>query len=258
MLCIRKLEAVNFFFAFMKKENILFGIIGLLVGVIIGFVVTNSINQSGYSQTATQSSPGIGLSPASPQVSTQAVKEQPGSGGMMPQIQQALDRAKSEPNNFEAQFAAGDMYYRIQRFDEAANYLEKASQLKPDDYETLIKAGNARFDAGALKMERGADGTADFERAEKIYAAALAKNPSDINARTDLGLTFFYRQPKNIERALKEFQASLAVNPSHEMTLQSMARALKEKGDEAALQETLAKLEKVNPSNQALKQLRGQ
>jgi tetratricopeptide (TPR) repeat protein len=242
----------------MNKENILFGIIGLLVGVIVGFVVTNSINQSAYNQTAGQSTGSIALSPNSPQISTQAVKEQPGSSGMMPQIQQALDRAKNEPQNFEAQVAAGDMYYRIQRFDEAANYFEKAVQIKPDDYETLIKFGNARFDAGAIKMERGEDGTEDFKRAEKIYASALAKNPNDVSARTDLGLTYFYRQPKDIERALKEFQASLAINPNHEMTLQVMARALKEKGDNAALQDTLAKLEKVNPNNQVLKQLRGQ
>ena len=40
------------------------------------------------------------------------------------------------------------------------------------------------------------------------------------------------------------------------MTLQSLARALKEKGDAADLQETLAKLEQVNPNNPALKQLR--
>lgn len=176
----------------------------------------------------------------------------------MPQIQQTLDRAKNEPQNFAAQMEAGEVYYRIQRFDEAAGFFEKAIQLKPDDYDAVVKAGNARFDAGAIKMENNADGTEDFKRAEKIYAAALAKNPNDPSVRTDLGLTYFYRQPKDIERALKEFQTSLGIDPNHEMTLQVMARALKEKGDATALQETLAKLEKVNPNNSTLKQLRSQ
>lgn len=242
----------------MKKENVLFGIVGLLFGVIIGFAVTNSINRNAYSQMAMQGAPSAAMPGNLPQVSNQVVRDQPNTGGAMPQIQQTIDRANKEPGNFEAQIAAGDVYYQIQRFDEAAAFFEKALQIKPSDYDTIIKTGNARFDAGALKMENNQDGTEDFKRAEKIYAAALAKNPNDANVRTDLGLTYFYRQPKDIERALKEFQASLAADPNHEMTLQVMARALKEKGDTAALLQTLAKLEKVNPNNQVLKQLRTQ
>lgn len=242
----------------MKKENVLFGIVGLIIGLIIGFAVTNSINRNAYSQMATQSAPNPTLSGNLPQVSNQVVRDQPGTGGAMPQIQQTLDRAKNEPNNFEAQMAAGDMYYRIQRFDEAAGYFEKAIQIKPDDYDAVVKAGNARFDAGAIKMENGGDGTEDFKRAEKIYASALEKRPNDTDVRTDLGLTYLYRKPKDIERALKEFQVSFSANPNHEITLQSMALALKEKGDAAGLQEMLAKLEKVNPDNRTLKQLRNQ
>jgi tetratricopeptide (TPR) repeat protein len=242
----------------MKKENVLFGIVGLVIGLIIGFAVTNSINRNAYSQMATQNAPNTALSGSLPQVSNQVVRDQAGTGGAMPQIQQTIDRAKNEPGNFAAQMEAGEIYNRIQRFDEAADFFEKAIQIKPDDYDAVVKAGNTRFDAGAIKMENGGDGTEDFKRAEKIYDAALAKNPNDPSVRTDLGLTYFYRQPKDIERALKEFQTSLAADPNHEMTLQVMARALKEKGDAAALQETLAKLEKVNPSNPTLKQLRTQ
>ncbi|HEX8564459.1 MAG TPA: tetratricopeptide repeat protein [Pyrinomonadaceae bacterium] len=242
----------------MKKENVLFGIVGLIIGLIIGFAVTNSINRNAYSQMATQNAPNAALSGNLPQVSNQVVRDQPGTGGAMPQIQQTLDRAKNEPGNFAAQMEAGEMYYRIQRFEEAAGFFENAIQIKPDDFDALVKAGNARFDAGAIKMENGGDGTEDFKRAEKIYVVALTKKPDDASVRTDLGLTYFYRQPKDIERALKEFQTSLAADPNHEMTLQVMARALKEKGDAAGLQETLAKLEKVNPNNPTLKQLRTQ
>ena len=235
----------------MKKENLLYGIIGVLVGLIIGFTGTNYINRSSLAQ---QNAPTA--NPAQPQISNQVVRDQPQTGGMMPQVQQTLDRAEREPNNFDAQLAAGDMYYRIQRFEEAAAFFEKALQIKPENYDVLVKAGNARFDAGAFTMERSGNGTEFFQQAEKHYAAALAKNPVDVNVRTDLGLTFFYRQPKDIDRAIKEYRTSLETNPNHEMTLQSLARALKEKGDAADLQETLAKLEQVNPNNPALKQLR--
>jgi len=242
----------------MKKENVLFGIVGLVFGLIIGFAVTNSINRNAYSQMATESAAFGALSGNQPQVSNQVVRDQPGRGGAMPQIQQTIDRAKNEPGNFAAQMEAGEIYNRIQRFDEAADFFEKAIQIKPDDYDAVVKAGNARFDAGAIKMENGGDGTEDFKRAEKIYASALEKRPNDTDVRTDLGLTYLYRKPKDIERALKEFQVSFSANPNHEITLQSMARALKEKGDAAALKETLAKLEKVNPSNKTLKELRTQ
>ncbi|HVG39361.1 MAG TPA: hypothetical protein VM870_08740, partial [Pyrinomonadaceae bacterium] len=38
----------------MTKDNILYGIIGLLVGLIVGFLFTNSINQRGYATRAAQ------------------------------------------------------------------------------------------------------------------------------------------------------------------------------------------------------------
>src|SRR3712207_7921773 len=54
-----------------------------------------------------------------------------------------------------------------------------------------------------------------YETAEKWYAAALAKNPDDLNVRTDLGLTFYLRQPPNIERAIAEDRKSTRLNSSH-------------------------------------------
>ena len=67
-------------------------------------------------------------------------------GGAIPQVTAAIDKAKSEPNNYEAQMTAGDLYYQIQRFDEAAKFFEAANKLKPAEVEPMIKAGNAYFD----------------------------------------------------------------------------------------------------------------
>ena len=53
---------------------------------------------------------------------------------MLPEVSDTLDAAKNEPNNFEAQIKAGDMYAKIQKFDTAAEFYEKANQVKPDDY----------------------------------------------------------------------------------------------------------------------------
>jgi cytochrome c-type biogenesis protein CcmH/NrfG len=105
----------------------------------------------------------------------------------------------------------------------------------------LTGLGNANFDA-----ER-------FEDAEKWYTAALKQKPDDVNLRTDLGLTFFFSEPRDIERAVREFRASLERDPKHVPTLQNLVVALTAKGDAEAARATL---EAVSPQNPALARLR--
>jgi tetratricopeptide (TPR) repeat protein len=245
----------------MSKENILFTVVGLLLGLIVGFAGTNYLNQKGYEQAAApQSNATTAQQQQQPQINQQVVRDQTQTGGRnggaIPQVQQTIDRAAQEPNNFDAQMAAGDMYYKIRRYDEAAQFYDKAAQIKPNDLGALTKAGHAFYDAGAVQMESGGNGTANFQTAEKFYTRVLAINPRDVSVRTDLGLTFYYRQPKELDRAIKEYRTSLETDPNHEMTLQVLATALKEKGDAAGAQETVARLEKVNPANPNLAQLK--
>ena len=238
----------------MKKDNIMFAIIGLLVGLIVGFMFANNINRSAINQvpvastgtgTSSNSQSGNPALPADhPPIGTSGGNDPsggPGGTAAIAQVSAAIDKAKSEPSNFEAQMTAGDLYYQIQRFDDSIKFYEAASKLKPADPEPMIKAGNANFDSDK------------YEQAEKWYLQALQKDPKNINVRTDLGLTFFLREPRDIDRAIKEYQASLQVDPNHEITLQNLLLAYKEKGDTANLNATMEKLKKVNPNNPALK-----
>lgn len=238
----------------MKSENILFGVVGLLAGLIIGFGFANSINKTAVTQVApantvgTASMPANGaLPPNHPPIGTSG-GDASGSASMgapQAQITEAIEKAKADPKNFEAQMTAADLYYQIQRFDDAAKFYEAAVKLKPADVEPLIKLGNALFDA-----EKYAD-------AEKWYLLALEKEPRNINVRTDLGLTFYLREPADLDRAIKEFNTSLGLEPDHEVTLQNLALAYRDKGDTANLQKTVARLKSINPSNPALPQLEG-
>ncbi|HYO90333.1 MAG TPA: tetratricopeptide repeat protein, partial [Pyrinomonadaceae bacterium] len=152
----------------MSKDNVLFAIIGVLLGFIIGFMFANNANQQGMkpkpaaaSTAATQGN----LPPDHPQLPSNAVADQPGSTqGALPGVQAAIEKARNEPENFEAQKAAGEMFYRIKRFNEAVDYWLKANKLKPDDYGTLVSLGNAYFEAGK------------YELAEQWYTSALIKN----------------------------------------------------------------------------------
>ncbi len=232
----------------MTKDNLLFGIIGLLLGLIIGFVVTNSINRSGYSSqtasTASLATPNsANVPPNRPVVPNNEVKEPPQKAAV-PAVQEAIDKAKNEPTNFDAQIKAGEMFGRIQKFDEAATYFEQAVKIKPDDYETIVKLGNSYFDSK------------NYETAEKWYVKALEIKPNDAAVRTDLGATFVERANPDLDRAIKEFRKSLETDPNQAQGLHNLAVAYKQKGDVQGLSETLEKLEKVNPKDEIIAEFR--
>lgn len=231
----------------MKKESIMFGVFGLVVGLVIGFMGANSLNRSAAGQIA-QAPVGSTTAPSSnpnlpadhPPIGTTGA-DQPSSGAPQAQVTAAIDKATQQPQNYEAQMTAADLYYQIQRYEDAGKFYEIAIKLKPGETEPLIKAGNAYFDGEK------------YDQAEKWYLAALQKNPNDINVRTDLGLTFFLRDPRDIDRAIKEYKTSLAIDPNHEITLQNLALAYTENGDKDTLVKTLERLKKVNPNNPVIK-----
>ncbi|HEX3101287.1 MAG TPA: tetratricopeptide repeat protein [Pyrinomonadaceae bacterium] len=231
----------------MKKESIMFGVFGLIVGLVIGFMGANNLNRQAAGQIA-QAPAGSTAAPAGnpnlpadhPPIGTTGAG-QPQSGAPLPQVTEAIDKAKQQPQNYEAQMTAADLYYQIQRFEDAAKFYEIAAKLKPGESEPMIKAGNAYFDGEK------------YEQAEKWYLQALQKDPKDINVRTDLGLTFFLRTPRDIDRAIKEYKTSLETDPNHEITLQNLALAYTENGDKEALVKTLERLKKVNPNNPVIK-----
>jgi tetratricopeptide (TPR) repeat protein len=234
----------------MSKDNILFSVIGVLLGFIIGFMFANNANQQGMKPRAGSPTAGAAsnLPPDHPQIPSNAVADQGGAqtGAAMPAVQAAIEKARNEPDNFEAQKQAGEMFYRIQRWDEAIDFWLKANKIKPDDYDTIVNLANAYFEAGK------------FELAEQWYTSALAKNEKDVNVRTDLGTTFMARTPPDFDRALKEYRRSLELDPNHEQTLHNMVIAFTKKGQAKEAQEMLARLEKVNPDNPDLPRLRSQ
>jgi tetratricopeptide (TPR) repeat protein len=229
----------------MNKGNLMSATLGLLVGLAVGFMGANSINKSAYEKQPTapaSSANAPNTNPALPKdhppIGTGSGEQAPSSqSGPRPEVAAAIEKAKAQPQNYEAQMTAADLYYQIQRFDEAAKFYEIAAKLKPSDAEPMIKAGNAFFDSE------------QYEQAEKWYTQALQKEPKNINVRTDLGLTFFLRSPRDVERAIKEYKTSLSIDPDHEITLQNLALAYTENADEENFQLTLEKLKKVNPKN---------
>jgi tetratricopeptide (TPR) repeat protein len=217
----------------MNRDRIIFTIIGLLIGLIIGFLATNSYNRSTLlAELQSQNRP-----PASQPQNQMAA---------MPGVTEALEKAEKEPNNFEAQIFAGDMFTRIENYEKSLPYYEKANKINPEDYRTLVVLGGIN-----LELKR-------FAESQKWYEKALAKKSDDHQVRTFYGLSFLKSEPKDVDRAIKEFKTSLSIKPDDEDTLQFLAQAYFEKKDDANLKETIAKLEKVNPNNEIIKSLKAQ
>lgn len=90
--------------------------------------------------------------------------------------------------------------------DEAqVNALKSMAEREPSNPKPRTDLANLYFDG-----ER-------FAEAITWYAAAVALNPKDINASTDLGISYYYtNQP---DKALEQFEQSLKLDPKHTKTL---------------------------------------
>src|SRR5918996_2924367 len=148
----------------MTRENILFAIIGILLGFIVGFMLASSMSQRNAMQQAAVSSqtmpadhPPLGSQQGTPD--PQAVREQ---------VTADLEKARNEPKNFEAQVKAAELYYQIGRYDQAIEFLLKANQLQPTDYRTVTLLGVANLDAG------------NYDTAEKWYRTAMTMKSDDV------------------------------------------------------------------------------
>ena len=225
----------------MTKENVLFIIIGLLGGFMVGFFFANSVNQGVATGTAAVQA---GVPQAAGMPSGHPAIPGAAGGGAIPEVQAAIDKARQNPTDFEAQMKAAELYYQIQRFDGAIEFLKRANELQPDNYEVLVNLGNSYFDASK------------YEDAEKSYAKALDKKPDDLNVRTDMGLTFLFRDNPNYDRAITEFKRVLDTEPAHVQALQNLTVAYTKKSDKAGATATLARLEQADGANEAIPKLR--
>lgn len=222
----------------MKKDNFLFGTIGILLGLLIGFLVANSLNKSGANNPVAGSMAANSNMPEGhPQIGGQG-------GPTMEQIQTIVQNARSNPQDFDAQKQAAEVYSQIGRYADAAAFLRQAASIKPDDVDIQIQLGNALFDSES------------YAEAADWYTKALAKRPDAVDVRTDLGITYMLREPAQMDKAIEEFQRALKIRPGHLNTLQNLTFAYIKKPDLAKAKATLAEVEKGGADPDVLKRLR--
>src|SRR5689334_15910565 len=152
----------------MSRENLLFAIIGILLGFIVGFMFASSMSQKQATQQMAAASQGL---PADhPPIGGAGAG--PNAGGdpqaMRAEVASSIEKARKEPDNFGAQVKAAELFYQIQRYDQAIEFLLKANQLKPTDYRTIVILGMVNLDA------------AHYDTALKWYEAAMKIKQDDL------------------------------------------------------------------------------
>jgi tetratricopeptide (TPR) repeat protein len=182
----------------MTRENLLFAIIGILLGFIVGFLFASTMSQKN-APTAPATAAGSQSLPADhPPVGANTAGGDP--AAMRQQVTASIEKARTEPKNFDAQVKAAELYYQIQRYDQAIEFLLKANQLQPTDYQTVANLGMVNLDAG------------HFDVAEKWYRAAMKMKSDDVMVLSGLcAATLQKGDAKSAEDAIAKLEK---VDPS--------------------------------------------
>jgi tetratricopeptide (TPR) repeat protein len=254
-----------------NKQKILYALAGLIAGCAIGFFFANSVNRKELEDLRGQvarARTGAGGQPQSSQPPQQGEGRSANgnptdaSGAPMPTEDEMRDLiakadARRDDADYQRKVGQGVYMYALSTgqpalMPEAVRLLKRAHEADPKNYETTVLVGNSLF---ALAQVGDAS---NFREARVYYSKALAAKPTDTNVQTLLGMTYFFGQPSEPERAIREYRKSLAAEPRQEMALQSLAAALIATGELREAQQRLEELQAVNASNAALSNLRAQ
>ena len=120
------------FFELLKKNGSIL-LIGLLIGLFCGFRLANvkyrNNQNAALNEQAAKAVANLGNAPSGQTGNAPTMSQ----GASQGQVNDALERARANPNDYEAQLEAADQYLQIQRPDGALPFLQQALKLKPDD-----------------------------------------------------------------------------------------------------------------------------
>lgn len=199
----------------MDKKKLIYGVIGLLIGLGLGYWGTNALNRN-YASTANsgnKEAPAGDLPPGhppagatSPSGSASTAQSDGPQGDVMAVIQQA----RNEPSNFDAQMKAAALFAQIQRYDQAMEFYQKARQAKPNDLGVLVALGHTSFQLQLLP------------EAEQWYKEALKRSPRHEEALQNLATTLLAKGDKAAARTY--VQQLEQVNPNNQALAQFRAQ----------------------------------
>ena len=224
----------------MTKRRIIFGLAGLAIGFIVAFTWTRSYNNNAMMAGSQPRSGGAGsAAPAGP------ASEQAG----MASVRETIERAKNNPNDYDAQLEAAKLYNQIGRMNEVVPLIERA-----------YKINNARAVGDYIPLVLGQyySGQKDYATAEKWFRAELDAKPKDSDTLIELGASFIDREPPVPDKAIDYLQSALKNNPNDAHALVHLTQAYLQKKDARAAEDSLSRAKQADPSNKMIPDLEKQ
>jgi len=167
----------------MKKETILFVVVALVAGFVIGLLAGDK-----------KSGPGV-----------QAPSGVPAGPPAMVNLQQKISELKNivaaDPGNFLAWVALGNEYFDSNQLMDSIQAYDKALEIKPDSPDVLT-------DQGVMFKRLGW-----FDRAIENFTRAHEINPAHATSYYNLGVVYRY-DLQDFDKAREAWTRFLEINPS--------------------------------------------
>ena len=200
----------------MKKETLLTAVVFLVVGFLAGYITAAQMGWSGRQKGVMTASPGMTAENAGGSPATGQAGATP-SG--LPQGHPPIDNAL------------------------IIKQLQEEAQQNPKDPDIPLKLANFLYDQR------------QYPQSIEWYQKALALNPNNVNARTDLGTAYYYAGQSS--EALKQYNQSLEIDPDHKPTLLNVIVVnLEGTHNLAAARKAWDRLHKLDPANPSLQSLK--
>jgi len=208
-------------------------LMGLVAGFLISFFLTQNYNKSNAAPTASASQSGTATAAGG------AGNQQ----AMMGQVQQIVEKAKSNPNDFQAQVEAAKVFNQVGRIAETADYLKKAYAIDPNKFNELGAAGFM----GQYYFEQK-----NYSEAETWFNRAIKAEPNEADLYVALAETYVQREPPQPDQAITQLQQALKVDPKSGHALGHLVEAYALKKDVRNAEDAFDRLKTTDPANQRI------
>ena len=177
----------------MKNRQTVAAVVGILIGFILGFFVSQIFVQAPAGMSQQQSVAPI-------QGASQMPQDHP-PAEVMEQLEELQRLAEADSQDSQVRVALGNAYYDMRRFDGAIRWYEEALLQIPDDV-------NVRTDLGTAYLYSG-----NPVRAVELYQHSLEIQPDHAQTLYNLGVT--YLSTGNFSEALGSLETLLEFHPDH-------------------------------------------
>ncbi len=177
----------------MKNQQAVVGTVGILIGFIAGFFVSEFITDNRSVNSASPHEQARGQQGEMPpdHPSTQ----------LMEMMQRLLAQAQANPEDHEVRVVLGNAFYEMRRFPDAIRWYEEADSLAPGNVNVITDLGTSYFYSGQP------------QKALDLFAKSLAIDPVHPQTLHNLGVV--HQSIHQHDEAVQAWQKLLDAHPDY-------------------------------------------